>query len=63
MACQGMSRLLPAMPEGVPLEHFLPETTPNKPYQGLEPRATLASTLLAGLEMGTDGTSYALPRA
>ena len=51
-----LRRLLPSVPKGAALEHFLPETTANELDQGLERRAALASTLLAGLELEREGS-------
>jgi segregation and condensation protein A len=54
-----LRRMLPAMaPEGgAPLECFLPEMTDDGPDAALRRRAALASTLLAGLELGREGTA------
>ncbi len=48
-------RLLPATPEGMPLERFLPETSAHEPEELLRRRAALASTLVAGLELEREG--------
>ncbi len=52
-----LRRMLPAMPEGAALERFLPETMDNGPDAVLRRRAALASTLLAGLELGREGAA------
>jgi segregation and condensation protein A len=52
-----LRRMLPATPEGAPLERFLPETTIDGPDAPLRRRAALASTLLAGLELGREGAA------
>ena len=52
-----LRRMLPATPEGAPLECFLPETAAGGPDAALRRRAALASTLLAGLELGREGAA------
>ena len=53
-----LRRMLPAVPEGAPLERFLPEPEDDGgPDAELRRRAALASTLLAGLEMGREGSA------
>ena len=52
-----LRRMLPAMPEGAALERFLPENTARGPDAALRRRAALASTLLAGLELGREGAA------
>lgn len=52
-----LRRLLPAAPEGAALEHFLPDMPADGPDAGLRRRAALASTLMAGLEMGREGSA------
>ncbi len=52
-----LRRLLPATPEGAPLERFLPEAVAGGPDAALRRRAALASTLLAGLELGREGAA------
>jgi segregation and condensation protein A len=54
-----LRRMLPAMPpEGAALERFLPEMTDDDgPDAALRRRAALASTLLAGLELGREGAA------
>ena len=53
-----LRRMLPAIPEGAPLERFLPETTASDdPGAALQRRAALASTLLAGLELDREGAA------
>ncbi len=50
--------MLPAVPpEGAALERFLPEPPDGGPDAALRRRAALASTLLAGLELGREGTA------
>ncbi len=46
-----------AIPGGAPLEHFLPETAADRHGEALQRRAALASTLLAGLELGREGAA------
>ena len=56
-----LRRMLPAVPpEGAALERFLPETTDDGPDAVLWRRAALASTLLAGLELGREGAASLL---
>jgi segregation and condensation protein A len=51
-----LRRLLPGLPDGAPLERFLPEPGGgDAPDAALLRRAALASTLLAGLEMSREG--------
>ncbi len=52
-----LRRLLPGLKEGAALEHFLPETMDNGSDVALQRRAALASTLLAGLELGREGAA------
>ena len=53
-----LRRLLPAVPpDGAALQRFLPETTAEGPDAALRRRAALASTLLAGLELGREGAA------
>jgi segregation and condensation protein A len=52
-----LRRMLPAIPEGAPLERFLPETAADWHGEALQRRAALASTLLAGLELGREGAA------
>jgi segregation and condensation protein A len=52
-----LRRMLPTLPEGAALERFLPETAAEEPDAALRRRAALASTLLAGLEMGREGAA------
>jgi segregation and condensation protein A len=53
-----LRRMLPAIPEGAPLERFLPEMAEDGSGDVvLRRRAALASTLLAGLEMGREGAA------
>ena len=53
-----LRRMLPRVPPGgAALERFLPETTADGPDAVLRRRAALASTLLAGLEMGREGAA------
>ena len=53
-----LRRMLPAIPEGAPLERFLPETAAgDDPGAALQRRAALASTLLAGLELEREGSA------
>ena len=52
-----LPRFALAAPEGAPLERFLPETPVDGLDQALQRRAALASTLLAGLELGREGAA------
>ena len=53
-----LRRMLPAVPpEGAALERFLPEAVGDGPDAALRHRAALASTLLAGLELGREGAA------
>ena len=53
-----LRRMLPAVPEGAALERFLPEMAEDGSGDVvLRRRAALASTLLAGLEMGREGAA------
>jgi segregation and condensation protein A len=53
-----LRRLLPGLPDGAPLERFLPEPGgDDAPDAALLRRAALASTLLAGLELCRDGAA------
>ena len=52
-----LRRMLPEVPEGAALERFLPETAAGGPDAALRRRAALASTLLAGLELGREGAA------
>ncbi len=53
-----LRRMLPAIPpEGAALERFLPEAAAEGPDAALRRRAALASTLLAGLELGREGAA------
>ncbi len=52
-----LRRLLPALPGGAVLEHFLPPATDGQSDQALRRRAALASTLLAGLELSREGSA------
>jgi segregation and condensation protein A len=49
--------LLAEHPEGGVLAGFLPPC-PDEPYHGIKARAAVASTLLAGLELGRDGQAW-----
>jgi len=52
-----LRRLLPVMPDGAALERFLPDTEGGRRDAALLRRAALASTLLAGLELGREGAA------
>jgi segregation and condensation protein A len=52
-----LRRILPTLPEGAPLERFLPEPVDDGPDAAFRRRAALASTLLAGLELGREGVA------
>lgn len=53
-----LRRLLPGLPDGAPLERFLPESAANAAQDAvLLRRAAVASTLMAGLEMERDGSA------
>jgi segregation and condensation protein A len=53
-ALERMRRLLPGLPDGAPLAHFLPPAEQG-PAAALQRRAALASTLLASLELSREG--------
>ncbi len=53
-ALERMRRLLPDLPDGAPLAHFLPPAEQG-PAAVLQRRAALASTLMAGLELSREG--------
>jgi segregation and condensation protein A len=53
-ALDRMRRLLPDLPDGAPLAHFLP-LVGEGPAAALQRRAALASTLMAGLELSREG--------
>lgn len=50
-------RLLPGLPAGAALEHFLPPLPGKGAVAVLQRRAALASTLLAGLELSREGSA------
>jgi segregation and condensation protein A len=53
-----LRRMLPRVPpEGTALEYFLAETAADRHRPALQRRAALASTLLAGLELGREGAA------
>jgi segregation and condensation protein A len=53
-----LRRMLPDLPEsGAPLERFLPELAGDGAGRALQRKAALASTLLAGLELGREGSA------
>ena len=52
-----LRRMLPALPNGATLEHFLPPITDDQRDPPLHHRAALASTLLAGLELAREGST------
>ena len=52
-----LRRMLPAMPEGAALERFLPGLAGDGAGRELQRKAALASTLLAGLELGREGSA------
>jgi segregation and condensation protein A len=43
------------LPDGSPLQAFLPRLGPEEPDSALRARAALSSTLIAGLELARDG--------
>ena len=50
--------MLPGLPDGAPLQRFLPEPVGgDAPDEALLRRAALASTLLAGLELAREGSA------
>ena len=51
-----MQRLLDVLPDGSPLSDFLPAPDGAEPDRALRPRAAVASTLVAGLELARTGT-------
>jgi segregation and condensation protein A len=50
-----LARLLPVLPDGSPLEAYLPTIPRDAPRRALRQRAALASTLIAALERARDG--------
>ncbi len=50
-----LRRMLPTLPDGAALEHFLPPDVGDQADQPLRRRAALASTLMAGLELAREG--------
>jgi segregation and condensation protein A len=50
-----LARLLPVLPDGSPLDAYLPTIAPGAPRRALRQRAALASTLIAALERARDG--------
>ena len=52
-----LRQMLPDLPDGAPLEHFLPPAADDQPDLPLQQRAALASTLLAGLELEREGSA------
>jgi segregation and condensation protein A len=50
-----LARLLPVLPDGSPLEAYLPTIPQDAPRRALRQRAALASTLIAALERARDG--------
>ena len=59
-ALDRLRSMLPALPDGAVLEHFLPPATDeqaDRPGRPLRHRAALASTLLAGLELAREGSA------
>jgi segregation and condensation protein A len=51
-----LARLQDVLPDGSPLEAYLPAISPDAPRRALRQRAALASTLIAALERARDGT-------
>ncbi len=51
-----LRRLLPILPDGAALEHFLPPAADDQAAPALQRRAALASTLMAGLELEREGS-------
>jgi segregation and condensation protein A len=56
-ALERMRALLPTVGEGADLTAFLPPSSEERTKSQLQRRAALATTLLAGLELGRDGTA------
>jgi segregation and condensation protein A len=50
-----LRQLLGLLPDGSPLQAFLPSLGSEKPDSGVRARAALSSTLIAGLELARDG--------
>jgi segregation and condensation protein A len=50
-----LARLLPVLPDGSPLQAYLPTIPRDAPRRALRQRAALASTLIAALERARDG--------
>ncbi len=56
-ALERMRELLPTIGEGADLASFLPTQSEERARSKLQRRAALASTLMAGLELGRDGAA------
>ncbi|SDB74638.1 hypothetical protein [Belnapia rosea] len=54
-ALERMRQLLPTVGEGADLVNFLPPPSEERARSQLQLRAALATTLMAGLELGRDG--------
>ncbi|MGI4945937.1 MAG: segregation and condensation protein A [Janthinobacterium lividum] len=54
-ATRRIRQMMPAWPEGVTLDVFLPERADDSPSYSLRRRAALAATLIAGLELARGG--------
>ncbi len=53
-----LRQMLPTLPDGAALEHFLPPAADDQPNDmPLQRRAALASTLMAGLELSREGNA------
>ena len=50
-----LRQLLGVLPDGSPLQAFLPQLGTEEPDSALRARAALSSTLIAGLELARDG--------
>jgi len=50
-----LRQLLGVLPDGSPLQAFLPQLGTEEPDSVLRARAALSSTLIAGLELARDG--------
>jgi segregation and condensation protein A len=54
-ALSRLRQLLGLLPDGSPLQAFLPQLGTEQPDRAVRARAALSSTLIAGLELARDG--------
>ena len=57
-ALERMRELLPKVGEGADITSFLPSLSEARVSSRLQRRAALATTLMAGLELGRDGVAH-----